>query len=135
MAKKQDDNTMTIARKITLIPVVSGNDKWRRRVDAFLEKDFPKKIESKKRQIKNTSKPERTDGYKQQLAELEKQYEEFKENGITEYTHKMVSNYTYDFVRKAMESEARRKNYIMSYIYTKNGTRRSGEFTDSYRKE
>ena len=52
MTKKQDDNTMTIARKITLIPVVSDNDKWKKRVDAFLEKDFPKKIESKKDRLK-----------------------------------------------------------------------------------
>lgn len=35
MAKKQDDNTMTIARKITLIPVASDNDKWKKRVNAF----------------------------------------------------------------------------------------------------
>lgn len=119
MAKKQDDNTMTIARKITLIPVASERKEWKKRIDAFLEKDFPRKIEAKKKQIKNTSKPEKKDGYKQQLAELEKQYEEFKENGMKEYTQKMVNDYTYGLVRDAMESEARRKNYIMSYIYTK----------------
>lgn len=119
MAKKQDDNTMTIARKITLIPVASERKEWKKRIDAFLEKDFPRQIEIKKKQIKNTSKPERVDGYKQQLAELEKQYKDFKENGIKEYTHKMASDYTYDIVRRAMESEARRKNYILSYIYTK----------------
>ena len=102
-----------------MIPVASDNNKWKKRVDKFLKKDFPRKIEAKKKQIKNTSKPERKDGYKQQLVELEKQYEEFKENGIKEYTHKMASDYTYDIVRKAMESEARRKNYILSYIYTK----------------
>lgn len=113
------DNTMVITRKIALIPVASERKEWKKRINTFLEKDFPRKIEAKKKQIKNTSKPEKKDGYKQQLAELEKQYEDIKENGIEEYTQKMVNDYTYGLVRDAMESEARRKNYILSYIYTK----------------
>lgn len=52
MAKKQDDNTMTIARKITLIPVASDNNKWKKRVDNFLEKDFPRKIEAKRNRLR-----------------------------------------------------------------------------------
>ena len=49
MAKKQDDNTMTITRKITLIPVASERKEWKKRVDAFLEKNFPRQIEIKKK--------------------------------------------------------------------------------------
>lgn len=112
-------DTITITRKIALIPVASDNKDWKKRINAFLEKDFPKRIETKKRQIKNTSKPEKKEDYKKQLIELEKQYEDFKENGITEYTHKMVSNYTYSFVRDAMKNEAIRKNYIWSYMFSK----------------
>ena len=56
MAKKQDDNTMTIARKITLIPVASERKEWKKRIDAFLEKDFPRKIEAKKKQVNQKRK-------------------------------------------------------------------------------
>lgn len=119
MAKKQNDNTMVITRKITLIPCVSESKNWEKRINTFLEKDFPKKIKRKKDQIKNTKTPENIDSYKKQLAELEEQYEKFKNGEIEEYTQKMVNDYTYGLVRDCMESEARRKNVILSYIYTK----------------
>lgn len=56
---------------------------------------------------------------KKQLAELETQYEKFKNDELEEYTQKMVNDYTYGLVRDCMESEARRKNYILSYIFSK----------------
>lgn len=59
---------MTITRKITLIPVASESPQWKKRINAFLEKDFPKKIKSKKDQIKNTTKPENIDAYKKAVS-------------------------------------------------------------------
>jgi len=35
-----------------------------------------------------------------------------------EYTQKMINDYTYSLVRTAMEEEARRKNYILSWMFS-----------------
>lgn len=119
MAKKQNKNTMQINRKITLIPVASDNDGWKKKMNTYLEKFyFDKKIKAKERQIKNTSKPERKEEYKQQLTEYKKQQEQFLNGELEDYTKQMVMSYTYDLVRDCMESEARQKNFIMSYMFS-----------------
>lgn len=38
-------DTMVITRKIALIPVASERKEWKKRINAFLEKDFPRKTE------------------------------------------------------------------------------------------
>ena len=82
-------------------------------MNTYLEKFyFDKKIKAKERQIKNTSKPERKEEYKQQLTEYKKQQEQFLNGELEDYTKQMVMSYTYDLVRDCMESEARQKNFI-----------------------
>ena len=54
MAAKE--NTMVITRKIALIPVASERKEWKKRINAFLEKDFPRKIEANKKQFGNYKK-------------------------------------------------------------------------------
>lgn len=85
------DNTMVITRKIALIPVASERKEWKKRINTFLEKDFPRKIEAKKKQIKNTSKPEKKDGYKQQLAELESNMKISKKMGLKNILRKWLT--------------------------------------------
>lgn len=97
------ENTTTITRKYTLIPEFSDRKEWKKRVYDFTIKDLEQKIEYKNKKKQDTS-------------ELESQLEYVRNGG--DFTRNMVNNYTYSLVRTAMEEEARRKNYILSWIFS-----------------
>lgn len=97
------ENYTTITRKYALIPEPSDRKEWSKRVYDFTINDLEQKIEYKRKN-------------KQDASELENQLEYVKNGG--EFTRKMVNNYTYNLVRTAMEEEARRKNYILSWIFS-----------------
>lgn len=46
------DNTMVITRKIALIPVVSERKEWKKRINAFLEKDFQGKLKQRRSRLR-----------------------------------------------------------------------------------
>ena len=97
------DNTITITRKYALIPEFSDRKEWKKRVYDFTINDLEQKIDYSNKK-------------KQDASELEIQLEYIKNGG--DFTRSMVNNYTYSLVRTAMEEEARRKNYILSWIFS-----------------
>ena len=97
------DNTITITRKYALIPEFSDRKEWKKRVYDFTINDLEQKIDYRNKKKQDTS-------------ELESQLEYIKNGG--DFTRSMVNNYTYSLVRTAMEEEARRKNYILSWIFS-----------------
>lgn len=97
------DNTITITRKYALIPEFSDRKEWKKRVYDFTINDLEQKIDYRNKK-------------KQDASELESQLEYIKNGG--DFTRSMMNNYTYSLVRTAMEEEARRKNYILSWIFS-----------------
>ena len=97
------DNTITTTRKYALIPEFSDRKEWKKRVYDFTINDLEQKIDYRNKK-------------KQDASELESQLEYIKNGG--DFTRSMVNNYTYSLVRTAIEEEARRKNYILSWIFS-----------------
>lgn len=93
---------MMITRKYVIKPTFSDTKEWNKKVFDFTVNDLTKKIEKSKDKEKK----------KQLMNELERLEQ------TNEFTQKMVNNYTYSLVRDSMESEARRKNYILSWMFS-----------------
>lgn len=111
-----EDNKIIITRKYALIPEFSDKKEWDKRVRSFVKEDYSSKIEYL------TKKKSSAKG-KEERNKLETKIQFYKEcldaadNG-GEITRKIVNDYTYNLVRTAMEEEARRKNYILSWIFS-----------------
>ncbi len=120
------ENSITIiTRKFTIIPIISETDEWNKKAYEFTVENLNKEIEKYKEWIRNLKKDknksleekeEKIDKYKKSLKEQEETLAEFLET--KEFTQKMVNNYAKSLVRDAMESEARRKNYILSWAFS-----------------
>ncbi len=105
-----DNKTCVITRKFTLIPEFSDMKEWKKKVTDYIVEDCDGKIEYFK-----SSKCKKTDNKKERISHYEKMKEAVQSGEITK---EMVTNYTYCVVREAMESEARRKNYILSWAFS-----------------
>ena len=119
MTKKQDNeiDTITITRKLNIIPIKSENNMCIKKVYKFHIDKINKKIEAL---VEDESK-EKDKKKKEKISDLinnEKSKLEYFLNE-EELTRSMINDYTYTLVRDAMESEARRKNYILSYAFSK----------------
>lgn len=111
------EDTITITRKITLIPATSDRKEWHKKVYDWTVNDLEKRISFRKKNVKNIQgEKEEKEKYKNATSVLEEQLEDIKNGG--EFTRKIVNDYTYGLVRTAMEEEARRKNYILSWIFS-----------------
>jgi IS605 OrfB family transposase len=115
--KKNDDNKVIIARKYNIIPTCSEKKEWKKKVYDFtiedLNKkiiDFEKKIKKQKDKKKKENYIQKLNTYKESLASLSVENPEF--------TQTMINNYTYNLIRSAMEEEARKKNYILTWIFS-----------------
>lgn len=126
MKSVKDDTTITITRKYAIIPTSSEMKEWNKKIYTFTADKLNKKIVSLTEEIeKINDKPEKkkTDEDRKNLEELNKSLSDTNNTleEITrtkEYTQKMINDYTYSLVRTAMEEEARRKNYILSWMFS-----------------
>ena len=119
MIKKQDNEieTITITRKLNIIPIKSENNTCIKKVYKFHIDKINKKIEA----LVECESKEKDKKKKEKITHLindEKNKLEYFVNG-EELTRSMINDYTYTLIRDAMESEARRKNYILSYAFAK----------------
>lgn len=113
---KNDDKTQCIiTRKFTLVPEISDKKEWERKVVSFVIEDCDRKIKYYKK--KKTSNEKEKEKRKKKIDKytLMKQV---AESGTLEINEKIASDYTYYTIRKAMESESCRKNYILSWAFS-----------------
>ena len=116
MNKDKNENTVTITRKYALIPTFSDRKEWCKRVYNFTIEDLTRKIEYYKEKAKKEKDKEKKEEIKTKIKNFEEGLESIQNGG--EFTQKMINDYTYNLVRTAMEEEARRKNYILSWIFS-----------------
>lgn len=116
MNKDKNENTVTITRKYALIPTSSERKEWYKRVYNFTIEDLTRKIEYYKEKSKKEKDKEKKEEIKTKIKNFEEGLESIQNGG--DFTQKMISDYTYNLVRTAMEEEARRKNYILSWIFS-----------------
>lgn len=119
-------DTMMITRKFVLLPVASCKKEWVKKITTYIIFDTDKKLDYFNEKLKKTEKEmKKANGFEQlskeynklksKKAEYESLLKDAKE-GI--FSPKAINNYTYHLVREAMESEARRKNYILSWAFS-----------------
>ena len=116
MNKDKNENTVTITRKYALIPTFSERKEWHKRVYNFTIEDLTRKIEYYKEKVKKEKDKEKKEEIKTKIKNFEEGLESIQNGGV--FTQKMINDYTYNLVRTAMEEEARRKNYIISWIFS-----------------
>lgn len=116
MNKDKNENTVTITRKYALIPTSSERKEWHKRVYNFTIEDLARKIEYYKDKSKKEKDKEKKEEIKNKIKNFEEGLESIQNDG--DFTQKMINDYTYNLVRTAMEEEARRKNYILSWIFS-----------------
>ena len=114
--KDKNENTVTITRKYALIPASSDKTQWHKKVYDFTIEDLARKIEYYKEKSKKEKDKEKKEQIKTKIKNFEEGLESIQNGG--DFTHKMINDYTYNLVRTAMEEEARRKNYILSWIFS-----------------
>lgn len=114
--KDKNENTVTITRKYALIPTSSERKEWHKRVYNFTIEDLTRKIEYYKEKSKKEKGKEKKEEIKTKIKNFEDGLESIQNGG--DFTQKMINDYTYNLVRTAMEEEARRKNYILSWIFS-----------------
>lgn len=116
MNKDKNENTVTITRKYALIPTSSDRKEWHKRAYNFTIEDLARKIEYYKEKSKKEKDKEKKEEIKTKIKNFEDGLESIQNGG--DFTQKMINDYTYNLVRTAMEEEARRKNYILSWIFS-----------------
>lgn len=116
MNKDKNENTVTITRKYAIIPTSSERKEWHKRVYNFTIEDLARKIEYYKEKSKKEKDKEKKEEIKIKIKNFEDGLESIQNGG--DFTQKMINDYTYNLVRTAMEEEARRKNYILSWIFS-----------------
>ena len=114
--KDKNENTVTITRKYALIPVSSDKTQWYKKVYDFTIEDLTRKIEYYKEKLKKEKDKDKKEQIKTKIKNFEDGLESIQNGG--DFTQKMINDYTYNLVRTAMEEEARRKNYILSWIFS-----------------
>ena len=114
--KDKNENTVTITRKYALIPVSSDKTQWYKKVYDFTIEDLTRKIEYYKEKLKKEKDKDKKEQIKTKIKNFEEGLESIQNGG--DFTQKMINDYTYNLVRTAMEEEARRKNYILSWIFS-----------------
>lgn len=119
-----ENDTQIITRKLVIKPTFSSKNVWHKKVMEFTINDLNTKIENYKEWICNTKKNKKFDEdekmrrlekYTSLLANCEQSLKSVNETGV--FTQSMVNNYTYSLIKDAMESEARMKNYILSWMF------------------
>lgn len=110
------ENTITITRKYAILPTFAETKEWTKKIMEYTKISYEEKIEYFENKLKKTKKKDKEDYEKIQnrLNSLREQQKDFLENGTLVQAN--VNDYTYNVVRKAMESESYRKNAIIGYV-------------------
>ena len=116
MNKDKNENTVTITRKYAIIPTSSERKEWHKRVYNFTIEDLTEKIEYYKGKLKKEKNKKEKQKIEIKIKNFENGLESIQNGG--DFTQKIINDYTYNLVRTAMEEEARRKNYILSCIFS-----------------
>lgn len=119
-------DTMIITRKFVLLPVASSKKEWVKKITAYIVSDadkklkfFNDKIKKIEKEMKKAKDSEQLSKEYNRLCSKKEEYESLlkdAEDGV--FNQKAINNYTYHLVHEAMESEARRKNYILSWAFS-----------------
>lgn len=119
-------DTMIITRKFVLVPVASCKKEWGKKATAYIVSDtedkldfFKEKLKKVEKEMKKAKDSEQLSKEYNRLCSKKEEYESLlkdAEDGV--FNQKAINNYTYHLVREAMESEARRKNYILSWAFS-----------------
>ena len=124
-------NTVIITRKYILIPEKCNQKIWKKKVRDFLASEILRMNEL-------ISQKGNKQAWKEKLKAKTEQYEaylqEYDETDV--FPVKAYTDYTYSLIRTAMEDEARRKNYIMTWIYSEmiaNGVQYMDSLLDKYK--
>ena len=110
------DKNIIITRKYTLVPTFSNTKEWIKKIMEYTKKSYEEKIEYYSDKLKKTKNNEDKIKIENKLQSLNTCKIEFEENGTITQTN--VNDYTYDLVRRAMDSESERKNIIIGYVYS-----------------
>lgn len=110
------DERMVITRKYTLIPVESERKEWRKKVVDYLSSDYKEKIDFFTKKLESAKKADKI-AYQAKLEKYQNLLSDVQKEDCV-FTQKIVNDYTYGLVKEAMDSEARRKNYILSWIFS-----------------
>lgn len=120
----ESKHTQKVTKKLVIRPTFSYCKEWEKKVSSFTIKDLEDKISKYKewlenlkgnKKLKKDEKERRKQKYTNLLKDAEVALEEFEHSG--KITQKMVDRYTKTLVKDSMESEARRKNYILTWAY------------------
>lgn len=124
-------NTIVITRKYNLYPEKSDMKVWEKKVEDFLQRQI---AWTEEQLSQKGIKKERKAKLNTRLEKYREYQQEYTDTGI--FPAKAVTDYTYDLLRTAMEEEARRKNYIMTWIYSEmiaNGVQYMDSLLDKYK--
>jgi hypothetical protein len=118
---EETQKTQIITRKYNIVPCKSYSKEWRKKCFEYTLSDLNGKLESTEYVLKYKEKD------KEKITALKLKIEQYKQDitnmvhsGVKQYefTNRMVEDYTKNLIRESMESEARRKNYILSYAFS-----------------
>lgn len=115
------EDKITITRKYVLKPTFAETKEWTKKIMSFTKNSYEEKIDYYKKKVKSEKDKKKKEQYKNRLSQIEEQYKDFIENGTLIRSN--INDYTYDLVRRSMESETRRKNHIITYMI---GIKKSG---------
>ena len=108
---------ITITRKYVIYPIASDMKEWERKVRKYVFENYEKRIQLLEQKIKHSKIPkEEKENLRKELDNLKIKYDAFQADPVI--TQSEINTYTYGTVRTAMEEEARKKNYILSWIYS-----------------
>lgn len=111
-----ENKKIIITRKYTLVPAFSNAKEWIKKIMEYTKKSYEEKIEYYNSKLNKTKGKENKTKIEDKLKILSADKEDFEENGTI--TQSNVNDYTYDLVRQSMQSEANRKNMIISYVFS-----------------
>lgn len=108
---------ITITRKYVIYPIASDMKEWERKVIKYVSENYEKRIQLLEQKIKHSKIPkEEKENLRKELDNLKIKYDAFQADPAI--TQSEINTYTYGTVRTAMEEEATKKNYILSWIYS-----------------
>lgn len=135
---QNENESIVITRKYAIIPETSKRKEWNKKMKNFVEKE----IESMKDYIDYIDNEiDKKNNKKKDKERLQKQKEKVvnrlnKYQRYDAYINDIVMDYTYDLIRYAMEDESRKKNYILTWMYSKmieNGVQYMSTLKEKYK--
>lgn len=122
---KMENNMIIITRKFTIVPTVSNMKEWNKKCSEFTIDNLNEEIKKYNEWIENVKKDKNktVEEKQEKIIKYQKYLQECEESlvnflGTGNFTQKMTNKYTKSLIKEAMESEARRKNYILSWAFS-----------------